>query len=121
MKTLFTLIAALALTVAAQAQSNTNVLNEITINVNSSTNINASVLRLTIQSCGFDAQTWVPIVTFNIECWADEVDNGATNRVIVAKKALTMTAAQLKALMNAPNAQAAFTASILAKAKMTAK
>jgi hypothetical protein len=121
MKLLFTLISLLALTTAAYGQANTNVLSEVTINVNSSTNLNADTIRVTVQSCNFDAQTWVPVVTLKIEAYANDVDNGATNRIITRNGALTMTANQLKALLNAPDPRAAFKSALLTKIKLTEK
>lgn len=121
MKTFFTIIAVLALTVTAHAQSQTNVTHDVTINVNSSTNLNCSALRITIQDCAFDKATWVPVLTINVEAWGDDIDSGVTNKVIVAKKSLTLTRNQLKVLLNSADPQSAFKAAILARAKLTEK
>jgi len=120
MKKLLTFIAALVLTVAAHAQS-TNALSEVTIYTLPSTNLNATRLRITIQSVHFDAQNWIAIPTYSIEAWSSEVEDGKTNDVIIAKRSLTPTVAQLKALANSPDPKAVFKASILARAKLTEK
>lgn len=89
---------------------------EIVILVNSSTNLNAAKLRIVGGKWKLDdAYTnWTTDVT--LEAWNNEVPSE-----IAARKTLTLSFAQMKALYNAADPSAALQNSALAKAQLVKK
>jgi hypothetical protein len=105
------LLSSIIVCLTAQVVDKTNPSRELIFNVNSSTNLNAASIRITVQEFTLD-----PTLTLNFEAWNDEVPPA-----IVTKKSVTLTAVQVKAFVNAPDPKAYLKAAVLAKANLTEK